>query len=263
MQTDAARGRLAARRLVHGLLPHDRKADLRRFYNFATWWIYAGRGVSCNCCDRQFRRFRAWTYHDGHRGLMCPRCGSLGRLRVDWLYLTEHTDLQERRQRLLHIAPEVALQIPLRRLPELQYLSADYDSKLAMEQMDVTDISYSDGSFDAIICNHVLQHVDDDEKAMRELFRVLAPGGWALIQSPVDRSLAQTVETAGRAGHGDPMLAKSDDVHLRSYGTDYVARLERAGFHVTVSDFARTRSAEEQHRLGLDPQETVYFCRKP
>jgi SAM-dependent methyltransferase len=263
MQPHAGRGRLAARRLLHGLFPHDRKAHLRRLYNLATWWIYSGRGVSCNCCGGQFRRFRAWTGPDGHRALMCPRCGSLGRLRVDWLYLTEHTDLLERRQRLLHIAPEVALQIPLRRVPGLQYLSADYDSKLAMEQMDVTDISYPDESFDAIICNHVLQHVDDDEKAIGELFRVLTPGGWALMQSDVNPSLAQTLETADRSGDGNPMLARSDDVHLRYYGRDYVARLERAGFRVTVSDFARTRPLEEQRQLGLEPEETIYFCRKP
>ena len=243
---------------MHGLLPHDRKADLRRLYNLATCWIYAGRGVSCNCCGGQFRRFRTWTGPDGNRALMCPRCGSFGRLRVDWLFLTEHTDLLRRPQRLLHIAPEVALQIPLRRVPELQYLSADYDSRLAMEQMDVTNISYPDGSFDSIICNHVLQHVDDDEKALQELFRVLAPSGWALMQSPVNLSLARTVETAR-----DPMFTKSDDHHLRVYGRDYVARLERAGFQVTVSEFARTRPPEEQHRLGLDPGETIYFCRKP
>ena len=263
MQDRASNLRLLARRFVHGLLPHDRKAELRRLYNRATWWIYAGHGVSCNCCGGNFRRFRAWTYHDGHRALMCPRCGSLGRLRVDWLYLSEHTDLLERPQRLLHVAPEIALQIPLRRIPGLEYLSADYDSKLAMERMDITAIAHPDSSFDAIICNHVLQHVEEDEKAMRELFRVLAPGGWALIQSPVDPSRAQTRETADRESQSGPTLASSDDVHLRTYGRDYVERLKRAGFAVTASDFARNRPAEAQRQLGLDPDETIYFCRKP
>ena len=79
----------------------------------------------------------------------------------------------------------------------------------------------------------------------------------------MERPLALVVLAGVGESHGDPMLAKSDDVHLRSYGTDYLARLERAGFHVTVSDFARTRSPEEQRKLGLDPEETVYFCRKP
>jgi SAM-dependent methyltransferase len=192
---------------------------------------------------------------------MCPRCGSLGRHRVDWLYLTTQTDALKRPLRLLHVAPEVCLEEPLRRLPAIDYLSADYDSTLAMDQVDVTDIKYADDSFDAVICNHVLHLVDDDRVALREINRVIAPGGWALLQSAVDTALEKTAD----ADRVTPMTAEDEryeEVWMRRYGRDFEQRLEEAGFDVTVSDFARHEPPERQRQLGLDPDETIYFCRK-
>src|SRR5579859_7276562 len=100
--------------LLRRIVPHARRAELRSLYNGATWWFYAGRNVTCNCCGGQFRRFRHYS-REGHEALMCPRCGSLGRHRVDWLYLTERTDALRQPLRVLHVAPEVCLEAPLRR----------------------------------------------------------------------------------------------------------------------------------------------------
>ena len=129
---------------------------------------------------------------------MCPRCGSLGRHRTQWLYLAQRPELLAGPKEVLQgVAPERSLQHCLRRFPEIDYLSADYDAKTAMEQMDITDIHYSDSSFDVIICNHVLEHVSDDARALREMFRVLRPGGWALLQVPIDFDREHTFEDAG------------------------------------------------------------------
>jgi SAM-dependent methyltransferase len=192
---------------------------------------------------------------------MCPRCGSLGRHRVDWLYLTSWTDALSRPIRLLHVAPEVCLEAPLRRLPGIAYRSADYDSTLAIDQVDIRDIHYPAESFDAVICNHVLHLIDDDRVAMHELYRVIAPGGWALLQSSVDTARETTIDLVPAA----PVPGEEgryEEVLLRQYGRDYANLLEQAGFDVTVADFARYEPPDVQRELGLDINETIFFCRK-
>ncbi len=250
------------KQLLRWLIPHARRARVRAIYNRMTWRLYSGDAVRCNCCDTSFRRFRPYVGDYGHRSLMCPRCGALGRHRVDWLFLTDRTEVLSGPVRLLHIAPEVCLEQPLRALPNVDYLSADYDSTLAMDQVDVTDIHYAPDSFDGVICNHVLQHVDDDLTAMRELHSVIRPGGWALLQSAVDVSRQETLDRRGGQAVA-PEAERYEEVFLRTYGRDYRDRLEQAGFAVTVSDFAAELEPAVARRFGLDPNETIFFCRKP
>jgi SAM-dependent methyltransferase len=250
--------RVTSARLLRRVIPHASRPTLRAFYNRLTWRLYTGNRVSCNCCQGNFRRFRIHVGREGHRSLMCPRCGSLGRHRVDWLFLTEHTDALKRAHRLLHIAPEVCLESPIRRLAQIDYRSADYDSKLAMEHVDATAMHYESESFDAVICNHVLVVIEDDKAAMVELHRVLKPGGWALLQATVDTARERAIERA-RPARG----ARYEEFVLRQYGRDYVAQLEQVGFSVTVSEFVRALPVAVQERFGLDPGETIFFCRKP
>ena len=239
------------------MVPHSHRHQLRARVNRLTWPLYAGTKVSCNCCGGRFRCFRVYIGDHGHRSLMCPRCGSLGRHRVDWVYLTTQTDALKRPTRLLHVAPEICLEEPLRRLPGIDYLSADYDSTLAMDQVDVADIKYADESFDAVICNHVLQFVADDRRALREINRVIAPGGWALLQSGVDTTREETADA-----HGPTPTERYEEIWMRKYGRDFEQRLQEAGFDVTGPDFTRNEPPERQRQLGLDPDETIYFCRK-
>ena len=250
-------------RALRRAVPHGRRAQVRAQLSRATWRLYAGSSVSCNCCGGGFRRFRVYVSDGGHRSLTCPRCNSLGRHRVDWLYLIDHTEMLQRPTRLLHIAPEVCLEAPLRRMAHVDYLSADYDSTLAMERLDVRNIHHGDESFDAVICNHVLQLVDDDRVAMSELCRILRPGGWALIQSSVDEQRDDTIEKSVARDSAEG-CGRYEEVFQRIYGRgDYLRRLGQAGFTVTISDFARKLPPAVQQRLGLDLDEIVYFCRKP
>ncbi|MBV9466276.1 MAG: class I SAM-dependent methyltransferase [Solirubrobacterales bacterium] len=249
-------------RLLRRLVSHAHRGQVRALYNRVTWRLYRGSNVRCNCCGTRFRRFRTYIGVGGHRALMCPRCGSLGRHRVDWLYLTERSDALVGPVSLLHIAPEVCLESPLRTLPNVDYLSADYDSTLAMERLDLRNAHYADQTFDGVICNHVLQHIDDDRRAMTELRRILKPGGWALVQSAIDPSLERTVERP------EPALAEDDsgryeEVFMRLYGRDYRSRLAQAGFEVTVSEFAKEMAPALAGELGLDTEETIFFCRRP
>jgi SAM-dependent methyltransferase len=183
-------------------------------------------------------------------------------MRVDWLYLTDRTDLLDGPKRVLHVAPEECIGRQLKRLPNISYLSADYDSTQAMERMDITDIGHPDGTFDVVICNHVLVYIEDDLKAMREIHRILCEGGWALLQVPIDWDREETFEdpaiTDPRARHR--VFGQYD--HVRIYGRDYQRRLEGAGFEVSRDDFVRKLPASRVRELGLDTTETMLLCSK-
>jgi SAM-dependent methyltransferase len=194
----------------------------------------------------------------------CPVCGSHRRHRLIWIYFHDRFRLPEGPQfSLLHVAPEPDLTRYFREQPSVEYLSADIASPLAMVKMDLTAIPYPGDSFDAIYCSHVLEHIPDDRKAMAELHRVLKPGGWAILQVPLDATRAETVE--------DPSITDPDERervfwqfdHVRLYGRDYGNRLAEAGFIVEVDWFVRSLPARVVRRLGLDPGEGIYLCRKP
>lgn len=131
-----------------------------------------------------------------------------------------------------------------------------------MERMDIMDIHYPDASFDAIVCNHVLEHVADDERALLELYRVLRPGGWALLQVPIDASKAETFEdpTVTDPRERERIFGQHD--HVRIYGRDYVERLRAAGFSVRPDDFIDRVPQDFIEKYGLDKSEHVYLARK-
>jgi len=224
--------------------------------------MYFGRAHYCPICRARLRRFRDFT--PTYRNVECPVCELHPRHRLLWLYLTHQLRLFETgRLSLLHFAPEKLFAEAFLRTPTIQYTSADLSSPVAMVKVDICRIPYPDASFDAILCSHVLEHVDDDSTAMRELFRVLKPGGWAILQVPIDESREQTLE--------DPAIQTPEDRekfywqhdHVRLYGRDYPERLRQAGFEVEIDWYVRTFAPEEVRRLGLDPTEGIYRCTKP
>jgi len=159
---------------------------------------------------------------------------------------------------MLHVAPEIAIERQLRRIPELQYLTADLSSPTAMVKMDITDIQYPDASFDVIFCSHVLEHVPEDRKAMRELRRVLRPGGWALLEVPV-----RGEETFEHPSVTDPQERKriyGQFDHVRIYGTDISMRLEEAGFSVQCLRVRELFEQSEIEKMRLKPNGYLFVC---
>ena len=220
---------------------------------------YAGNRHECPVCDSRLRRFKPMGTRLAAR---CPVCGSLERHRLIWLYCRAKTRLFDGRpKRLLHVAPEPCLMRELQRIDALEYVGADLESRHATVKMDVTNIQFGDASFDVILCNHVLEHVVDDRKAMRELLRVLKPGGWAIMQVPVegdttreDPAVVGAVERARLYGQHD---------HVRQYGRDYVERLRAAGFVVDADSSATRLMTAERTRYGVLAEEVLYFCTRP
>jgi ubiquinone/menaquinone biosynthesis C-methylase UbiE len=148
-------------------------------------------------------------------------------------------------------------------MPNLDYISADLNSPYAMLNMDVTDILFGESLFDVILCSHVLEHIEDDQKAIREFHRVLKPGGWAILQVPVASKLEETLEDAKVKTPEERELAFGLKEHVRIYGLDYKDRLENAGFTVDVDQYVKSLSPEIVRAFSLDKDENIYFCTKP
>ena len=183
-----------------------------------------------------------------------------------WLWLPRATDLFDgRTKRVLHVGPngpEYMISRLLQRVPSLEYVGADLDSRRAPVRMDIRSIDYPDDFFDVILCSHVLEHVDEDRKAIAEFFRILDPGGWAILQVPItaentveDTSVSDPEERARRFGQFD---------HVRRYGKDYKDRLEEVGFVVEMLPGSQIFSREELagSELLADEDRGIWFARK-
>jgi SAM-dependent methyltransferase len=220
---------------------------------------YRGHEVYCPCCETEFKRFIA------HRGVderRCPGCGSLERHRLLIEFLRDGTDLFEAPLRMLHVAPEYGLKQRLERLENLSYRTADLDSPLAMDRVDLLDMPYGDCSFDVVLCSHVLEHVADDRRALSEIRRVLVADGRALLMSPIDRDLEQTLEDPEVTSSPERHRIFGQGDHLRRYGRDFANRVAAAGFTVEVVGYVKEFTAQDVARKGLQRREskTSPFC---
>lgn len=248
-------------RSVASRLPEWVKKPLLRSRQVARAVPYYGRGRLCPVCGRSSRRFRPFGLAR-RADAQCVHCGALERHRLLWLFLQAKTDLFDGRpKRMLHVAPEPCLQPRLAKRLGGGYLTADLFDPRAMVKMDIMEIQYPDQSFDVIYCSHVLEHVPDDRRAMRELCRVLKAGGWAILLVPI--TSGTTFEDASIVDPAERLKAFGQEDHVRRYGTDYVDRLRDAGFSVAVTEVGDLADRGAAERMGLAPASgNIYFCTK-
>lgn len=225
--------------------------------------FYAGNKVECNVCDHTFRKFLPYGRAvNARENALCPNCLSLERHRLMWMFMKERTNFFTDNIKVLHIAPELCF---IRRFDELKnvdYITGDIESPMAKVKLDVHAIPFEENTFDVVICNHVLEHVDNDIKAMSELHRVLKPGGWGLMQSPIDPKLTSTYEDPSIT---DPLEREKhfgQDDHQRMFGLDYAERLQRGGFDVEEVEMAQQMDPEKAERFRILKNETIYYCKK-
>lgn len=193
---------------------------------------------------------------------LCPDCLTLERHRLMWLFLQNKTNFFNAPLKVLHVAPELCFIKRFDSLPNLEYITADLESPLAKVKMDLHDIPFEENTFDVTFCNHVMEHVENDIRCMRELHRVLKPGGWAIIQSPMDLTREVTYEDKNITKPSEREKAFGQNDHLRVFGKDYRSRLEMGGFHVTEIDYAQELDPLTRKRYALPPRETIYYCKK-
>ncbi|MBX0330763.1 methyltransferase domain-containing protein [Oscillochloris sp. ZM17-4] len=141
------------------------------------------------------------------------------------------------------------------------YITADLFDPHVDVRLDITRLPQSDQSIDIIYCSHVLEHVPDDRKAMRELYRILKREGWAILLVPI--TVGQTIEDPTITDPAERLRLFGQDDHVRRYGPDYVDRLREVGFIVDVITPANLSSPEEIVRAGLSPESgEIYYCRR-
>ena len=252
------------KQLIRFVLRHVPRRYIQRVVHLCTPLVglfYAGSRVQCPVCGNRYRKFMPYGYVNSRENALCPHCLALERHRLMWLYLQNETDFFEAPARVLHIAPEYCFLKRFGRLPQLDYVTADLESPLAKVKMDVQRIPFPNGEFDVIFCNHILEHVDDDRQAMRELFRVMRPGGWGIMLSPVNPDRETTYEDPSITDPVQRELHFGQKDHLRDYGRDYGERLAEAGFDVEEIDYIRFLSPEAAALYGLR-SEMIYLVRK-
>ena len=253
--------------LIKWILNHLPRTFLQRV---AGWMLplvglfYRGTKYQCPLCGRRFRKLLPYGYVTSRANALCPHCLSLERHRLLWLYLTRETNLFEAHPTLLHIAPEVCLMRHLKpryRGFEERYKTADLESPLADLHFDIQQIPISGEQFDAVICNHLMEHVEDDRQAMHELYRILRTGGWGVLLSPVELDRATTFEDDSITDPAERTRIFGQYDHRRIYGNDFADRLREAGFRVEELDYAATLSEEERSLFAL-PGDHIYVIHK-
>lgn len=192
----------------------------------------------------------------------CPNCKSSDRERLLFLYLKNETNIFKTKNKLLHIAPERILQKIFKKNKSIEYFSADLNSPLAEYKMDIRDIKFNDNYFDFVICNHVLEHIENDGKAMAEIYRVLKPSGIAILQVPISLNLEKTFEDFNITGETERIKYFGQKDHVRIYGQDYKDRLGKVGFKVEVIDYTKTLGDKKIKKYSLIPEEKIYLVKK-
>jgi predicted SAM-dependent methyltransferase len=211
---------------------------------------------------RCFRTFLPYGYGKQRSNVLSPSTLSLERHRLLWLYLKNETNFFTQASNLLHVAPEQAFYHRFRAMPNLDYLTTDLESPLADVKADICHLPFEDNRFDLIFCNHVLEHIPDDRKAMQELYRVMKPGGMGIFQIPQDVSRATTFTDDRITDPKERAQIFGQYDHVRVYGLDYFDMLRAIGFRVEAIDYTATLGEAASKRYGLAQGELLPVCYK-
>ena len=216
-----------------------------------------------------FKSFLPYGYGKQRDNALSPSTLSLERHRLLWLYLKNETDFFQPelvsgsvKLKVLHFAPEQAFYKRFRALKNLDYTTTDLNSPLADVKADICNLPFNDNEFDVILCNHVLEHIPDEAKAMQELYRVLKPNGMAILQVPQDLSRETTFEDNSITDKKERAKIFGQYDHVRIYGRDYFNKLRSIGFKVEEVDYTATLSEDDIIRYCLMKGEIIPVCFK-
>lgn len=238
---------------IKSLIPGPLFEPLLNVFYFLQGLRFIGSAHHCPVCENSISKFNSNS---------CPKCGSGIRHRAMWLFMQRKTNFFKNELSVLHFAPEHCFFKHMQKLKNLKYLSADIGSPRAMVEVDMTNIQYQDNTFDVLISSHVLEHVSDDLKAMKELQRVQKLNGWSIHLAPIDYSRTETYENPEVKTPEEREKVFGHYDHRRIYGTDYKSRLESSGFKVSVFKTSDFCSENEITKMGLKKDTEIYYCTK-
>ena len=269
------------RSYIKKFIPFTLGQKLRGLWQKTQSIYYKGNRYHCPFCGNTFRKMLSGGFDlpvireknivgSGRRkNDVCPRCYSTDRDRLLYLFLKNKTDLFTRKKvKLLHVAPAGSMKALLSKQDNIEYVMGTkhhegfYYSKDILI-FDITDMSYANDTFDVILCNHVLEHIHEDMKAMSELYRVLKPGGWAILQVPISYTIPETYEdrTIELPREREKHFGQFD--HVRIYGKDYFDRLTRVGFNCSQHDpFTENWGISDIESYALNKEESVFLATK-
>ena len=211
---------------------------------------------------QSYRKFLPYGYEKVRENVLAPGTLSLERHRLCWLYLKNETSFFSSKLKVLHFAPEQAFYKRFRKMKNLEYITTDLNSPIADVKADICNLPFADNEFDFIICNHVLEHIPDDTKAMEELYRILAPNGTAILQIPLENDRKTTFEDDSITDPKERAKIFGQYDHVRIYGMDYFDKLASVGFSVEAVDYTKTFSEEEINTYRLAKGELLPVCKK-
>ena len=227
-------------------------------------WYLKGDKYTDPIDGKSFRKFLPYGYENQRKNALSPSTLSLERHRLLWLYLQNETDFfsSEKTQKVLHIAPEQCFLDIFKKQKNLDYLTSDLESPIADVKADICNLPFDDNSFDIIFCNHVLEHIPDDKKAMQELYRVLKTNGMGIFQIPQDLSREKTFEDNSITDKKERAKIFGQYDHVRIYGRDYFDKLRSVGFTVKEIDYTQKIAPEKLERFSLMKGEILPICYK-
>ena len=209
-----------------------------------------------------YRKLLPYGRLKSRENALAPDSMSLERHRLMWLFLKERTNFFNSNLKFLHIAPEYCFIKIFKNMKNLDYTTGDLISPWADVKMDVHNIPFPENTFDVVICNHVLEHVDDSDVVMKEFYRVMKPGGWGIFQVPIDLESKTTKEDKSITDPKEREKLYWQSDHLRLFGLDYPDKLRNAGFKVTESNFINQIEKDLIIRYALPKDEIIYLCEK-
>jgi len=245
-------------------LPRPILIRLSSVFTFFAPWFYKGNNVECPVCEKSFRKFLSYGSDVAHReNILCPFDLTLERHRVMWLYLKNKSDFfTHPNLKVMHIAPEQCFYPKFKKQKNLIYTTGDLVSPLADLHFDLHNIPLEDNQYDVVFCNHVMEHVKDDLQCMKELHRIMKPGGWGIMQVPIDASRTETYEDWSITDPKEREKHFWQYDHVRLYGLNYPKRLEEAGFRVEIVDFSKELPPEKFERYRIPKTELLYVVHK-
>ncbi len=249
-------------RYILNTIPRPLLIRLSYFFLIFSRLFYKGNKVECPVCKGKYRKFLPYGYGNVREGALCPGCLSLERHRLMWLYLQEKTNFFADTLKVLHVAPEQCFVKRFRKLKKLTYHTADLESPLADFKCDIQNLPFKENEYDVVICNHVLEHVPDDKKAMSEILRVLKPGGYAILQVPADFNRTDTFEDNSITDRAKRAEIFGQYDHVRVFGTDYPERLKSVGFIIDEENYFDLIPQNIKDQYSLNLKDFMFSCKK-